>query len=260
MVVRPSRWLGHSCQPHPCICVIFSRKYSAETPDPAQVKDRHWRGARPPCPGSIPPNGAPHGLVPRRTSAAAESIGRTKIGNHLIERAQQSGRRPGPAAGTAPRSGREPSGARSRSAVTAPCQPPVFVPTQAPPSLSFPGSPRRRRCPRWDAGGTLVSSASGLSRLAPSRRRPGRAAGPGRPLWAAHFPSGRTEPAGRPPAGAGAAAGQSAPRGRAGPGRGGVRARGGSPLPEGRPPAALPGPHPARGRWRRRRFPGRAEV
>lgn len=37
--------------------------------------------------------------------------------------------------------------------------------------------------------------------------------------------------------------------------------KGGSPLPEGRPRAALPGPHPARGRWpAARRSPGRLEF
>lgn len=47
--------------------------------------------------------------------------------------------------------------------------------------------------------------------------------------------------------GVGAAAG----RGPRGAGPGSVWGRGGSPLPEGRPQAALSGPHPARGRWRR---------
>lgn len=198
-------------------------------------------------------------LVPSRTNASYQSIWRTKIGNHLMDSAQRTGPSLGPAAGILPHSARLPeevSGTQrgpSYGDQSVTCMSPHRPFGTNPQFCAYRGRspPKARgggRCPRWEAGGTSVSSASGLSRLSPSRRHPGRAAGPRRQVSAAHFPSGRAKAAGRPPS-----------QGReprlaedpAGQGRAVCVGKGGSPLPQGRPPAALPGPHPARGRWRR---------
>ena len=203
-------------------------------------------------------------LVPLQTNASYKSIWRTKTGNHLIDSAEQIGPRLGPAAGIFPHSTQLPKEVvRNRAVpelrrsvtvyVPAPSlwhEPTIFVPTKDTDPLKpllpqqpdaegdvhagkreVPQSPQRPAC----RASLLPAAIPGALRDLAARSR------------LRISPQGGQRQRDDLLTGAGAAAG----RGPRGAGPGGVWGREAPPLPEGLPPAALPGPHPARGRWRR---------